>query len=68
MFADDVIKLVEYFREDNDEYFYLGKRIDVLAQEIDDLSTSVRTLLVELHEYQNKDNIDYDISKDVLPF
>lgn len=68
MFADDVIKLVEYFREDNDEYFYLGKRIDVLAQEIDDLSTSVRTLLGELHEYQNKDNIDYDISKDVLPF
>ena len=68
MFADDVIKLVEYFREDNDEYFYLGKRIDVLAQEIDDLSTSVRTLLVELHEYQNKDNTDYDISKDDLPF
>lgn len=69
MLADDVIRLVEYFRVgDEDNYFYLGKRIDALAEEIEELNTSIRTLLGELHRNQNEDDSDNDVSEDYLPF
>ncbi|MDO4842838.1 MAG: hypothetical protein Q3982_09205 [Phoenicibacter congonensis] len=68
MLADDVIRLVEYFREDKDEYFYLGKRIDALAEEVENLSTSIRALSAEIHRNQSEDDTDYDNTDDYLPF
>lgn len=70
MLADDVIRLVEYFRAgDEDNYYYLDKRIDGLAEEIEKLNTSIRELLGEIHKYQRKDETDdYDNSDDYLPF
>lgn len=68
MFADDVIKLIEYFQNEYyEDYFYLGKRIDDLTREIEDINESIRELKTEVNKSLNKDDSEYDFSKDDLP-
>lgn len=68
MFADDVIKLIEYFKNEYyEDYFFLGKRIDDLTREIEDINESIRELKIEVNRSLNQDDSEYDFSKDDLP-